>query len=66
MLAVGSAANRSIKNLARLCRRASPRSSCSNSCSALCVDTLANAFPQKTRVNAKSRQFARAAPSHWK
>lgn len=42
MLAIGSAANLSIIILARLFRRASPKSSCSNSVAAQCVDAVAN------------------------
>ncbi len=55
--AVGLAANRSINVLARLFRRASPRSRSANSVSVQHGASRAKAFTQQARVNATRRKF---------
>ena len=65
-LIVGCTASRSINILARLFRRALPRSSCPNSSRVQFVDLFPNCATQKqeARVNAMSRQFPKTLPSH--
>ena len=48
----------------RLFRRASPKSSGSNSVAAQRVDAVANWFIQGTRIGAKTDKFTRAAATH--